>query len=47
MKPSAYFQYQLKRMLLRPRWLMIFPVVGFIAYLSSNAIALEIGRAHV
>lgn len=40
MKPSAYFQYQLKRMLLRPRWLMIFPVVGFIAYLSSNAIAL-------
>lgn len=40
MKPFSYFQYQLKRMLLRPRWLMIFPVIGFIAYLSSNAVTL-------
>lgn len=45
MKPSAYLRYQLKRTLLRPRWLLIVPVVGFIAYLSSNAVAL-VGREY-
>lgn len=41
----AYFRYQLRRTLLRPRWLLIIPVVGFIAYLSSNAVALA-GREY-
>ena len=45
MEPSAYLRYQLKRTLLRPRWLLIVPVVGFIAYLSSNAVAL-VGREY-
>ena len=41
MHTFAYLGYQLKRALLRPRWLLILPVAGFIAFLSSNAVGLQ------
>lgn len=41
MHTFAYLVYQLKRALLRPRWLLILPVAGFIAFLSSNAVGLQ------
>lgn len=36
-----YLKFQLRQLMLQKRWLLIFPVMGFIAYLLSNVLTLE------
>lgn len=36
-----YLKFQLHQLMLQKRWLLIFPVMGFIAYLLSNVLTLE------